>query len=478
MKSLSLCAPTFLVAALLAFIAPAPAVVAATSASAPAAMGASAPSAMSDQALEAIVARRLKGDRTGANLAVAYIEGSHVARAFVAAGEGPDALRIGPDTAFEIGRVSGMMISALLADMIVRGEASSDDSLSDWLPEGTHLPSVEGRPIQFRDFEERSVELPPRLRRVQGNHPDSPYEKLTEKLFLDSLSELRFSESTEGQSRNSDFDSLLLSYILSLRTQSDIETLLRERLFAPLGMDGAYIANPPAGIRAAVGHRPYDGKPAKPWTFPSRFAGALGVRATLDDMVRYVQAQLAPPDNDAGRAIRYLLDSVPEPDPERVAAEAEFGEIDTLMDLGDTGGFSCFVAFSPKRQVGVVILSDTDWSTISGVWNLGRHLIKPEWGPLEGPRIPVAPPKELVDALWGEYEFPHGERILLSRRGGELSIRKTFRYLKLGYDSAGDFYPLTFDGLLRPIKNDDGSYTFIWLRNDSAIPAKRISKIR
>jgi len=460
MKPLSFRALAFLVAALFAFVVSASSIL----------------GAMSDQELEAIVARRLKGDRTGANLAVAYIEGEHVARAFVAAGEGADSLRIGPDSAFEIGRLSAMMTSVLFADMIVRGEASFEDSLSDWLPEGTRLPSFEGRPIRFRDFEDRSVEFPPRLRRMRGSHPDSPYEKLTEKLFLDSLAELHLSAPSDILNRNSDFDSLLLSYVLSRRAQSDIEALLRERVFAPLGMDGAYIAKLPKGIRAAVGHRPYDGKLTKPWSFPPPFSGAFGVRATLDDMVRYVQAQLSPPENEAGRAIRYLLDSIPEPDPERVAAEAEFGEIDTLMDFGDTGGFSCFVAFSPKRQVGVVVLSDTDWSTVSGVWNLGRHLIKPEWEPLATPRVPVAPPKGLVDALWGEYAFPHGEPILLSRRGGELSIRKTFRYLKLGYDSAGDFYPLTFDGLLRPTKNDDGTYTFVWLKNDSAIPAKRISK--
>lgn len=33
--------------------------------------------------------------------------------------------------------------------------------------------------------------------------------------------------------------------------------------------------------------------------------------------------------------------------------------------------------------------------------------------------------------------------------------------IQMGYDSAGDFYPLKFDAVLRPKRNADGTYTFL-----------------
>ncbi len=89
--------------------------------------------AMSDAGLAVLVDQRLAGDRTGACMAVAVVEGDQVARAYRCA-DPADATRIGADTAFEIGSVSKTMTSALLADLIIRDEASLDDPLADGLP--------------------------------------------------------------------------------------------------------------------------------------------------------------------------------------------------------------------------------------------------------------------------------------------------------------------------------------------------------
>ena len=44
----------------------------------------------------------------------------------------------------------------------------------------------------------------------------------------------------------------------------------------------------------------------------------------------------------------------------------------------------------------------------------------------------------------------------------------------MGYDSAGDFYPLLFDALLRPIRSKDGSYTFTWHQLGGVLRAEKI----
>ena len=102
-------------------------------------------SAMTDAELKSIVEQRLLGDRTGACFAVAFIDQS-VSRAYVCAAP-KDLKRISPDTAFEVGSVTNTMTSALLADLILQGKASLENPISNYLPEGTVVPSFEGKAI-------------------------------------------------------------------------------------------------------------------------------------------------------------------------------------------------------------------------------------------------------------------------------------------------------------------------------------------
>jgi hypothetical protein len=46
---------------------------------------------------------------------------------------------------------------------------------------------------------------------------------------------------------------------------------------------------------------------------------------------------------------------------------------------------------------------------------------------------------------------------------------------EMGYDSAGDFYPLQFDAVLRPKRKADGTYIFTWFQLGAALEAERIS---
>jgi len=431
---------------------------------------------MSDQELEAIVAKRLKGDRTGANLAVAYIEGDHVARAFVAAGEGPDALRIGTDSAFEIGSVSKTMTAAILADLILRGEASLDDPLSDWLPRGTRVPDFEGQAILLRHVVTHTSGLPALPSRMPLTDLVNPYAQLTEENLLASLEDVELSAPPGTQHAYSNFATMLLSYALARHADTDFETLLCERLFTPLGMDGAYMEERPEVVRAAVGHRHYDAQPTAPWVFPKKLAGVGGVRATLDDMVRYVQAQIAPPLEGIGPALRLTQERLHE-------GRISFGmhwmqrpadELSLNYHGGETGGFSAFVAFDREAQRGVVALSDTSWGTLGGLGNFAVHLLAPDSVPLEAPRREVAPPQALLDALAGDYLLGGVMPMTLTVRDGALYAQAQGQpEYEMGYDSAGDFFALNFDAVLSP-NEAGGVRSFAWTQGGGTIPATRV----
>ncbi|HRP71313.1 MAG TPA: serine hydrolase [Luteimonas sp.] len=431
--------------------------------------------AATDTGLQTIVDQRLSGDRTGACMAVAVVEKDGVARAFRCA-DPKDAGRIDANTAFEIGSVSKTMTAVLLADLIGQGRASLDDQLADYLPEGTQVPAVEGQPILLRHLVTHTSGLPALPSRLGATSMDDPYANLTEDALLASLGEATPAAPPGSAFEYSNFASMLLSYAVARRAGSDLQTLLKQRLFAPLGMDKAYVNDPPAGLRAATGHTP-NAKPASAWHFATDLAGVGGVRATLDDMVRYVQGNAGLLETSISPALALAQQAVSEQPPMAMnwMLVPVSGRTVHLHE-GGTGGFSAFVSVDRDRQRGVVILSDTAWHSIGSLGSLGMHLVDPQF-PLGKPRRLAAPPQALLDALEGEYQLQGAMQMTLRQRDGRLYAQAAGQgEYELAYDDAGDFFPRELDALLSPQKKADGGYGFSWSQMGAVIPARRIEE--
>lgn len=435
--------------------------------------GAATPAhAITDQALAGVVQQRLQGDRTGACMAVAVVEAGTVARTYQCA-QAKDAARIGPDTAFEIGSVSKTMTAALLADLIDQGKGSLDDPLSAWLPEGTKLPDYQGKPILLRHVVTHTSGLPALPARMAAPDMADPYAKLDEAALLASLGDVTLTAAPGTKFEYSNFASMVLSYAVARRAGIDMETLLKQRLFAPLGMRSAYVNTAPAGVRAAVGHTP-NARAASAWHFQTNLAGVGGVRATLDDMVGYVQGQLGAASTPISAALQRSQQKVSDTPPMAMNWMLMPVAGRTVhVHEGGTGGFSSFVSFDKNKQRGVVILSDTTWNSIGSLGSLGLHLVDASF-PLGTPRRGATPDGALLDALVGEYRLPSGMKMTLRRKGDTLEVQAAGQSAyAMGYDSAGDFYPREFDAVLRPQRTADGQ-TFTWMQMGGVMPAKRI----
>src|SRR5690606_16970765 len=252
------------------------------------------------------------------------------------------------------------------------------------------------------------------------------------------------------------------------------ETLLRQRLFEPLGMDTAHVARRPEGVRAAGGHAA-NGLPAAAWTFQTDLAGVGGVRATLDDMVRYVQGNLDPSGTPLQAAIELAQRPVSEQPPMAMNwMLVPVAGRSVLMHEGGTGGFSSLVSVDREAGRGVVILSDTSWSAVGNLGSLGLHLVDASF-PLGKPRTAATPPQELLEALAGEYQLQGAMKISLRQRDGKLFAQAEGQpEFELGHDSEGDFYPFVVDALLKPQRKADGSYVFTWMQGGGALPAVRL----
>ena len=98
-------------------------------------------------------------------------------------------------------------------------------------------------------------------------------------------------------------------------------------------------------------------------------------------------------------------------------------------------------------------------------------------GPLGQPRIRQTPGAALLEQLVGQYAITPALQMRLSRQDQRLFIQATGQdKFELGYDSAGDFYPLAFDALLQPEKLADGQFKLVWFQGGAALPLRKLTQ--
>src|SRR6476469_2953047 len=92
----------------------------------------SAQSWPSDSSVKAALQQRL-GSKTGVGIVVATLEKGTPPK-FITVGSSGSKTTLDGNTVFEIGSITKVFTTALLADMVARGEVSLDDPISKYLP--------------------------------------------------------------------------------------------------------------------------------------------------------------------------------------------------------------------------------------------------------------------------------------------------------------------------------------------------------
>src|SRR5207237_5550223 len=176
-----------------------------------------------------------------------------------------------------------------------------------------------------------------------------------------------------SKSEYSNFAMMVLSYALAKRSGKDYETLLRERLLVPLGMNETYVAQRPTHVRLAQGHLS-NAMPAVPWDFPPDMAGVGGVRATLPDMLRYLEGQLGTRESAITPALARTQEQVASVGGHRMGMNWSLSIANgrtRVFHEGGTGGYSSFAGFDRTAKRGVILLSDTALTANGGLESLG-----------------------------------------------------------------------------------------------------------
>jgi D-alanyl-D-alanine-carboxypeptidase/D-alanyl-D-alanine-endopeptidase len=330
------------------------------------------------------------------------------------------------DTIFEIGSISKVFTSLLLADMVNRKEVTLDDSAAQYLPEQVRMPEPNGKPIRLLDLAAHSSGLPSAPSNMNRKDPANPYADYSVDDLYEFVSGYTSPRDAGSEVEYSNLGAGLLGHILARRAGTDYESLVRNRITQPLGMpDTGITLTPSMKQRMATGHNAMLA-PVANWDIPA-LAGAGALRSSTNDMLTFLEAFFGYKESPLAPSMKAMLDvrhSVGKANFEIGLGWFVFG--DGVWHDGGTGGFRSFAGYDPKARTGVVAFSNA--STLGGVSDIAMHLLNPK-----APLANLDPPEQhaailrdpaLLDRYTGRYQLP--DRVLeIIRNGGRLFAQVT-----------------------------------------------------
>ena len=384
------------------------------------------------------------------------------------------------DTVFEIGSVTKVFTSLLLADMVERREVSLADPVAKYLPAGVKMPERNGRQITLEDLATHTSGLP----RLPSNlHPQdaaNPYADYSVEQLYQFLSGYQLTRDIGSGYEYSNLGGGLLGHVLARRAGIDYEKLVRTRICDPLGMRSTVITlSNEMKSRFAVGHDATMQRVAY-WDLPT-LAGAGALRSTANDLATFVAANLGYVKSPLAPAMAAML-TVRRPTGSPGLDIGLGWHILTrdgheiVWHNGGTGGFRSFIAFERKTGIGVVVLSNAE--TLAGVDDIGQHLLDsnaPLWQPPKEHKQVAVDPK-VFDGYVGQYQLAPEFVLTITRDGTQFFVQATGQpKLEIFPESERDYFLKAVDAQITFETDSQGRATTLVLhQNGMNQPARRI----
>lgn len=388
---------------------------------------AGAPAVPSDAEIRAILVARVDTHRHAPGIVAGVIDPA--GRRVIAHGRRGvgDERPLDEHTVFEIGSITKVLTSLLLADAVLRGEVSLTDPVAKYLPPDVRMPERDGRQITLQDLAMHTSGLP----RLPGNmpigDPANPYADFTVELMYSFLSGYQLTRDIGAEFEYSNLGTGLLGHALARHAGMDYEALVRERITGPLGMTSTVITLTPAlQARAAVGHD-ISMQPAPFWDLPA-IAGTGALRSTAHDMLMFLEAALGYRDTPLASAFA-LTTTTRWPVSEGmemglgwfILKDEQGAEI--IHHPGGTGGFRTWAGYDPRSRAGVVLLANA--STFNGPDDIGRHLLNRQFPLAPWHNVETEVDAAVFDRHVGRYQLAPDVYLTISRNGDRFLAQLT-----------------------------------------------------
>ena len=184
----------------------------------------------SDADILKILVERIDAQRQSVGLVVGVIEPNGrrvVTYGSLAKG---DSRPLNGDTIFEIGSITKVFTSLLLADATERHEVALTDPIAKYLPPQVKVPERGGRSITLQDLSTHTSGLPRMPANMDPKDPSNPYADYSVDQLYQSLSTVQLTRDIGAQYEYSNLDGGLLGHVLARRAGMDYEALVQSRM--------------------------------------------------------------------------------------------------------------------------------------------------------------------------------------------------------------------------------------------------------
>ncbi len=311
-------------------------------------------------------------------------------------------------TVYEIGSVSKVFTSLLLADAVERTCVKLDQSITELFPTGVPQPKFFDKPITLQHLATHSSGLPSMPTNLAVTNFNNPYADYTTKQMYEFLGEFHPARDPGTADEYSNLGFGLLGQLIADESKTSYEELLSERITKPLKMlDTSVKLSSDQQSRLA---KPHDaqGTQVENWDLPA-LVGAGGIRSTMDDMLKFAAANLEPPEGELGQAIELAWGIHQKPlakDDFAMGLGWHFARDGiTHFHNGQTGGYHSMLFLNRKLKLAVIILSNSATMELD---RLAEDLFKVVAGAKVNPREfekTVKVPVEVMQRYVGKYQI-------------------------------------------------------------------------
>jgi len=333
------------------------------------------------------------------------------------------------DTLYEIGSLTKVFTSLLLAEAVVRGEVTLDTPIATLLPEDVALPGDAGNRITLRMLATHTSGLPRIPETLPTDDYTNPYQAYGDADLWQTLRTVKLDFETGSKASYSNLGAGLLGTLLARKAGTDFEQLLARRITGPLNMHDTTVTISEAQRDHFARGFTSTGTPAEHWDFQA-LAGAGAIRSTLPDLLRFAEAVLKPEGTSLEKAIDLAWQVQDGPSLSAGGQALGWliaGDKETRWHNGTTGGFHAVMFVNRRFGIATVLLANR--STPVGS-QIAEELTRRAAGQSVAPnpnrdRPDIALSLEQLDRCTGTFRFSPNFALDIERRNRALFITPT-----------------------------------------------------
>ena len=258
---------------------------------------------------------------------------------------------------FEIGSITKVFTSTLLADFVIDGKVKLDDPINGYI----RIPLKDSIRFTFKQLANHTSGLPRMpadFAKTAMLTPDNPFKNYDNKKLEEYLSTSLKLENEPGKvCQYSNLGAGLLGYVLCEISGEDYQTLLKKMIFSKHGMTSSTTRRDEVGPRLVKG-LDGKGKETSNWDLAA-LVGAGGILSTVEDLSRFALAQFdtANKELELTRVKTWFDSQGLDLGLGWHVVKSKIGA-EWYWHNGGTGGYTTSMAIDMNRQNGIIILTN------------------------------------------------------------------------------------------------------------------------